>query len=80
MRETLSLGSSRSERAAHPSNLREAIGRVLNTVRTIIGAPDYDRYLRHMHDHHPTCQVASRDEFMQKRMESRYSRPGSRCC
>lgn len=54
--------------------------RVLGVVRTIIGAPDYDRYVQHMHDHHPECQLVSRDEFMQQRLESRYSRPGSRCC
>jgi uncharacterized short protein YbdD (DUF466 family) len=56
------------------------VRRVLSVVRTIIGAPDYDRYLQHMRDHHPECQVASRDAFMQQRLESRYSRPGSRCC
>jgi uncharacterized short protein YbdD (DUF466 family) len=33
-----------------------------------------------MQDHHPQCAVASRDEFMKQRLESRYSRPGSRCC
>ena len=54
--------------------------RVLRIVRTIIGAPDYDRYVQHMREHHPACEVASRDEFMQQRLESRYARPGSRCC
>ena len=63
-----------------PRELREKLRRVLGVVRTIIGAPDYDRYVQHMRDHHPECTVASRDEFMQQRLESRYSRPGSRCC
>jgi uncharacterized short protein YbdD (DUF466 family) len=56
------------------------VRRVLRVVRTVIGAPDYDRYIAHMRDHHPGCEVASRDEFMTQRLESRYSRPGSRCC
>ena len=60
--------------------VRERVQRVLDVVRTVIGAPDYNRYVEHMHAHHPDCSVASRDEFMQQRLESRYSRPGSRCC
>ena len=56
------------------------IRRALRVVRTVIGAPDYERYVDHMHDHHPGCDVVSRDEFMRQRLENRYSRPGSRCC
>lgn len=63
-----------------PTALVAKLRRVLGVVRTIIGAPDYDRYVQHMREHHPECQVASRDEFMTQRLESRYSRPGSRCC
>ena len=59
-----------------PSVLRRA----LRILRTIIGAPDYERYVAHMRDHHPECAVASHDEFMRQRMESRYMKPGSRCC
>jgi len=53
---------------------------VLRVIRSIIGAPDYERYVAHMESHHPGCAVMSRDEFMRQRLESRYSRPGSRCC
>ena len=59
-----------------PGRLRGA----LRVVRAIIGAPDYERYVAHMREHHPECQIATRDEFAQQRMESRYSRPGARCC
>ena len=54
--------------------------RAAAVVRTVVGAPDYDRYVAHVRGAHPECQPMSRDEFMQQRMESRYSRPGSRCC
>jgi uncharacterized short protein YbdD (DUF466 family) len=54
--------------------------RALRVLRTIIGAPDYERYVAHMGAHHPECGVVTRDEFMQQRLESRYSKPGSRCC
>jgi uncharacterized short protein YbdD (DUF466 family) len=64
------------KRSDFPARLRRA----LRIVRTIIGAPDYDRYVAHMREHHPDCTVATRDEFMRQRLESRYSRPGARCC
>ena len=56
--------------------LREWIG----VVRTVIGVPDYDRYLRHMVAHHPACMILSKEEFARTRLEARYSKPGSRCC
>lgn len=74
MRTATTLGDYR------PTELVAKLRRALRVLRTIIGAPDYDRYVQHMHEHHPECQVASRDEFMTQRLESRYSRPGSRCC
>ena len=63
-----------------PARISAWLRRALAVVRTVIGAPDYDRYVAHMRQHHPECEVAPRDEFMQQRLESRYSRPGSRCC
>ena len=81
MREAISLERERRVPGdGHASGFRDAVSRALRTVRTIIGAPDYDRYLEHMRDHHPDCDVASRDEFMRQRLETRYSKPGARCC
>jgi len=62
------------------SGLSGRLRGALRVVRAIIGAPDYERYLAHMREHHPECQIATRDEFMRQRLESRYSRPGARCC
>ena len=67
-------------RAATPAGLPEKLRSALRVVRAIIGAPDYDRYVAHMREHHPECQVTTRDEFMRQRLESRYSKPGARCC
>ena len=65
----------------HPiPSLLVRLQRVLRVIRSIIGAPDYERYVAHMESHHPGCAVMSRDEFIRQRLESRYSRPGSRCC
>lgn len=73
-------GPARRGLAAELHGLVARLRRVATVVRTIVGAPDYDRYVAHMRAHHPDCEVASLDEFMRQRMESRYSRPGSRCC
>ncbi len=50
------------------------------TLRTIIGAPDYERYVEHVRQCHPGRVPMTRDEFAKQRLEDRYSRPGSRCC
>lgn len=49
-------------------------------MRAIIGAPDYDRYVVHMRERHPDCEVAPVEQFLKERMENRYSKPGTRCC
>jgi uncharacterized short protein YbdD (DUF466 family) len=54
-----------------------AIARVL---RTVIGVPDYERYVRHMQQRHPERPVMSPQEFRCAREAARYNRPGSRCC
>ena len=60
--------------------LADRLESVARVVRTILGVPDYERYLKHMCSHHPSEQPLSRDEFLRERQEDRYSRPGSRCC
>jgi uncharacterized short protein YbdD (DUF466 family) len=49
-------------------------------LRAVLGAPDYERYVAHVREEHPECEPLSRTQFVMERMESRYSRPGSRCC
>mgnify|MGYP001590704911 FL=1 len=56
------------------------IRQVANVVRTIIGAPDYERYVAHVESCHPGQAVVSREEFTEQRMQARYNQPGNRCC
>jgi uncharacterized short protein YbdD (DUF466 family) len=49
-------------------------------VRRIMGAPDYERYVRHMSRNHPECTVLTKNEFVRDRLNARYAKPGSRCC
>lgn len=57
-----------------------AILNIARGLRAILGAPDYDRYLSHLRSAHPEALPMSQKQFVKERMESRYSRPGSRCC
>lgn len=61
-------------------SLADQVRRVAKVVRTIIGAPDYERYVAHVRECHPGQAVMSRDEFARSRLEARYSQPGNRCC
>ena len=58
----------------------ERLRRVAAALHRILGAPDYDAYLAHHARHHAGTPPLSRDEFVRRRQEERYSRPGSRCC
>jgi len=60
--------------------VRDRTRAIARTVRTIIGAPDYERYVEHVRLCHPDRAPLTRDEFARERMEDRYSRPGTRCC
>ncbi len=60
--------------------LSARVTRVVNVVRTIVGAPDYERYRRHVHARHPAATPMTRDQFTRERLARRYDQPGSRCC
>lgn len=60
--------------------LAARLTRASSTLNRIIGAPDYDGYLRHQRACHPDRAPMTRDEFVRQRLEDRYSRPGNRCC
>ena len=62
------------------TGLGELVARAARTLRFVIGAPDYERYLEHMRVSHPREKPLTRGEFASQRMEDRYARVGSRCC
>lgn len=53
---------------------------VARTLRTVMGAPDYERYVAHVRRHHPGCEPLPREAFVRERLDARYSKPGARCC
>ncbi len=53
---------------------------LLDALRRILGAPDYEGYVTHMRARHPGEPVLTRDAFVRERLAARYERPGARCC
>ena len=50
-----------------------------SAARRIIGIPDYDAYVAHLHARHPDRPIPTRAEFFAERQQARY-RGGGRCC
>ena len=60
--------------------VREYLARAAAVLRTVVGAPDYERYVAHVRARHPEVEPIGCAEFYRSRLEDRYNRPGSKCC
>ena len=59
----------------------EAAGRYLGqTMRLMIGLPDYDGYVAHMRATHPDRPVMTYEEFFRERQDARYRGRVGKCC
>lgn len=67
-------------RPAIPPDRVSLAARIASVLQRVVGAPDYERYVAHVREHHPGTEPMSRDEFVRDRLASRYSKPGARCC
>ena len=56
------------------------LARAAWVIRRVLGAPDYERYLAHLHHAHPGTTPLPREEFLREAMARRLEKPGSRCC
>lgn len=58
-------------------------GRYLGqTMRLMVGLPEYGTYVTHMENNHPGEPMMSYEEFFKERQEARYGGNGrvGRCC
>lgn len=56
-------------------------GRYLGqSLRLMVGLPDYDAYLSHMERTHPDQTPMSYEAFFQERLQARYGSRTGRCC
>jgi uncharacterized short protein YbdD (DUF466 family) len=49
-------------------------------MRSMVGLPDYNGYVAHMHANHPGKPVMTYEEFFRNRQEARYGGGAGRCC
>lgn len=56
--------------------------RFQQTLRLMVGIPDYTSYLNHCQQHHPDQTPMSYETFFRERQEARYSKKKGRisCC
>lgn len=50
------------------------------SMRLMVGVPEYSTYVNHMKTTHPDQPVMSYQEFFRERQEARYGGKISRCC
>jgi uncharacterized short protein YbdD (DUF466 family) len=50
------------------------------SLRLMVGLPDYDAYLSHMARTHPDQAPMSYEAFFRERLEARYGGGQGRCC
>ena len=54
--------------------------RLLPTLRTLLGMPDYAAYCTHLRTHHPERALPSEREFFDQFVRARYGDGPTRCC
>ena len=53
---------------------------VVQSLRLMVGMPDYDAYLSHMERTHPDQVPMTYEAFFRERLEARYGSGKGRCC
>lgn len=62
--------------------ITQALNQISQSMRLMVGVPEYSTYVDHMRNAHPDRPVMSPEEFFRERQEARYGGNGkiSRCC
>lgn len=60
----------------------QAMRQLSQSLRLMVGVPEYSTYVAHMRNAHPDRPVMSHEEFFRERQEARYGGNGkiNRCC
>ena len=65
---------------AMPEAGRDFARSLKQSLRLMVGMPDYDAYLTHMAATHPDQPPMSYEAFFRERLEARYGAGKGRCC
>jgi uncharacterized short protein YbdD (DUF466 family) len=62
--------------------ITQTLNQISQSMRLMVGVPEYSTYVDHMKNAHPDRPVMSHEEFFRERQEARYGGNGkiSRCC
>jgi uncharacterized short protein YbdD (DUF466 family) len=67
-------------RAGLLGNIEQAGRYLTQSLRLMVGVPDYGTYLRHMQATHPEQTPMNYEAFFRERQAARYGAGGGRCC
>jgi uncharacterized short protein YbdD (DUF466 family) len=67
-------------RIAGMASLAGGMQTLRQSLRLMVGVPEYDTYVAHMHNKHPGQPVMPYQEFFRERQDARYGSKVSRCC
>lgn len=64
------------------NKMTQAMRQLSQSLRLMVGVPEYSTYVDHMKIAHPDRPIMSNEEFFRERQEARYGGNGkiSRCC
>lgn len=60
--------------------LRRIVRQARAVIARVLGVPDYEAYVKHLAAAHPGAAPLNQDAFVRERLNSRFSKPGARCC
>jgi uncharacterized short protein YbdD (DUF466 family) len=62
--------------------ISQTLSQLSQSMRLMVGMPEYSTYVEHMKTAHPDQSVMSYEEFFRERQEARYGSKGrlNRCC
>lgn len=65
---------------AAPSRWQQAGRHLTQSLRLMVGVPDYDTYVAHLRRAHPERVPMSYEAFFRERQQARYGGGTGRCC
>ena len=63
-----------------PMTIKRSLGLAGQSLRLMVGVPEYSAYAAHMRDKHPDQAVMTYQEFFRERQTARYEGKVGRCC
>jgi uncharacterized short protein YbdD (DUF466 family) len=67
-------------RIAGAAGIVGSVRALRQSLRLMVGVPEYDTYVAHMRNKHPGQPVMPYQEFFRERQEARYDGKVGRCC